>query len=349
MSFSSLPAIPLAWADLTREDEQAVCAALARNPWFDAELLMRWEQAWSVLWERPAVAFADPVELIAALKSRLQWPSGSGIAADALLEPVWREACAASWLHLIWHDVDPRTGLIAERGSNLVPVGSGPVQAGFWRHGFGQPTRPSVAWEPPPFLMEEISSVVVPLPGCGWGGVQLVHFDGNGILPGGVGSLLLSNNAALVEDLRRLRRHPPGSAACALGLSLLSRLDLVLARRQHLAARYLAMVPRNLFQLPLSAVHERGWGGFFLAMDDPAYREELQAFLARSGIDAAAPVWYQPDPSAGQLPGVRRFLACALAIPFYPALAEGAQKRVINRIHRWVGRKDAEKKIGDHA
>ncbi|MBF0178260.1 MAG: DegT/DnrJ/EryC1/StrS family aminotransferase [Magnetococcales bacterium] len=329
--------IPLAWADLTRGDEGAVRAALARDAWFDADLLVQWERAWSVLWDRPAVAFADPVELVAALKLRLNWPSGACIAADALLEPVWREACAAAWLHLVWHDLDPQTGLIREQGSTIVPPGSGALAAGFWRHAFGQPIRPSVAWVPPPLLMEEISGVIVPLPGCGWGGIQLLHFDGNGILPAGTGCLLLSRNTALVDDLRRLRRHPPGNAACALGLSLLSRLDETLARRRQLAARYLAMRPRGRFRPPdTTDPASRGWTNFFLLLDNPPERNALRDYLARAHIGAASPIWYQPDPSAGQLPGVRHFLAHSLAIPFYPALDLTAQKRVINRVHRWT-------------
>ncbi|MBF0137691.1 MAG: DegT/DnrJ/EryC1/StrS family aminotransferase [Magnetococcus sp. DMHC-1] len=329
--------IPLARADITRDDENAVRAALARNLWYDADLLAQWEQAWSVLWDRPAVAFADPVELIALLKQRLHWPSGAAIAADALLEPAWREACSAAWLHLVWHDLDPRTGLLREQGTTLVPPGSGPLQAGFWRHGFGQPTRPDVSWEPPPLLMEEISGVVVPRLGCGWGGIQVAHFDGNRILPG-VGAVLLSNKASLVADLRHMRRHPPGSAACALGLSLLSRLDTILAKRQQLAAAYLDMHPRGRLHLPASAAQDRSWEGFFLLLNNPTDRDALRGFLARSRIDAASPVWYQPDTAARQLPGVRTFLERSLAIPFYPALETATQKKIINRIHRWVER-----------
>ncbi|MBF0427064.1 MAG: DegT/DnrJ/EryC1/StrS family aminotransferase [Magnetococcales bacterium] len=335
------PPIPLARPDLTTADEQAVYTTLAHNPWFDADLLDQWEQAWSVLWDRPAVAFADATELIAALKRLLGWPSGAGIVADALLPPAWREACADAWLHPHWHDVDPQTGGLATSATRLIPPGSGAAVAGIWRHPFGLPTRPELAWDPPPWLLEEISSIIVPLPGCGWGGAQIVHFDGNGILPVGLGTLLLSNNAALVADLRRQRQQPPGSAACALGLALLARLDTILARRQELAGRYLALRTRGRFQLPLAEV-ARGWEGFFLAFADPADRDALQTFLAQAGIDAAAPVWYQPEAVAGQLPGVRRFLASALAIPFYPALAEGMQKRVINRVHRWVARRERD-------
>ena len=325
-------AIPLIRPDLTGADEQALLAQLRTAPFRDDALLRRWEAAWETLWQRRAVAFADPVAAVAALKETLAWPAGARIAADPLLAPGWREGCDAAWLHLDRRDADPVTG--QGRGPWPTPPTAAGHGAAWVVHAFGLPNP--VATDHP-VLLEEVSGLVKPLPGSGHGTVQLLLLGGNAILQGGESCLLLSRDERLIAGLAQRRRHPPGAAACALGLSQLARLDRHLERRTRLAERYLALRGRGLVGFPSSPGAVRAWELLHLLLPDRAHRDGLRAFLHKAGIGADGPVWSQP-PDLAALPGLARFADTALALPLYAALDDREQKKIINRLHRWLER-----------
>ncbi|MBF0628577.1 MAG: DegT/DnrJ/EryC1/StrS aminotransferase family protein [Magnetococcales bacterium] len=318
--------IPLYRPDLAIIDEQILLAQLARAPFQDAGLLTRWENLWERLWNRYAVAFARHDEAVMQLKRLLGWSSGATVLTDPLLDPVWREALHAAWLHTALRDVEPRSG-----------CASGPPEAShpctlMLHHPFGLPATPI----PAPVILEEISSVLQPLPGVGHGLIQLVNLEGPRILPVGSGCVLLSTDAALMTALARQRLRPPGAAACALGCALLENLPQRLQRRRELAERYLSLLRLDTMATPPhNPASGRSWESFFLTLKDPEVRTGLESFLVKANIGCGSPLWFPPPE---ELPGVRRFLRHTLALPLYAALSDGECKRIINRLHRWVER-----------
>ncbi|MBF0369133.1 MAG: DegT/DnrJ/EryC1/StrS aminotransferase family protein [Magnetococcales bacterium] len=323
--------IPLYRLELTRGDEARVLQQLAREPFVDRALVEAWEGAWSDLWWRPACAFADSVDLIATLKKIYGWRSGDVVVADPLVNPIWREGLAAAWLHTAPVDIDPLTGLATEQ-SPLYPPEGGTPQARIVQHTLGHPHR-IFRWETT--VLEDVSAILKPLPGCGGGDLQMLSLDPNRMVRAGEGVVALSEDKNLIQTLKKHRPRLPAAGAVALGLSQLSRIDRILEGREHLAKNYLALRDRGLFHKPSNPQRGRAWDGFFLVMRSPEARESLKAFLNKSNILADSPLWFKSQ-VLDQLPGLEGFLATSLALPLYLPLTPREQKRVINRVHRWV-------------
>ena len=328
-------AIPLVRADLTVADEQAVRAQLVHAPFVDDPLLLRWESAWERLWQRPALAFADPAELILALKSVLGWRDGVMLRGTPLMDPAWTEALTKACLPLTWCDIDLSRGQGIFAWDRLMPSGSysGTLQAEFWVHPYGIPT--SCQEQGVPFWLEEISSILQPMPGCGWGDVQLLYLSGNSMVAAGASCLLLTRDEALSRALRKLRHYPPSPMACALGLSQLKGLNARLERRRVLAERYQTLLRKEYFPWPEDTTIERVWAMFLLDMNSEMKRKHLKNFLRKSHIHADSPLWFQTKHTE-HLPGFQRFQARILALPLYASLKDGEHKRVINRVNRWA-------------
>lgn len=327
--------IPLVRADLTHADAQAVRRQLATAPFQDEALLERWEAAWEAIWNRSAVAFAQPLELMLVLKTALGWRAGDWVGVDPLLDPAWSEALAAAWLRPAWRDVDPCTG--AGVGVFDLPE-DGTVQMGIGQHAYGLPSlRPSAGI---PFWLEDLSALLLPIPGCGWGDVQVLYLSGNCMVAAGGSALLLTQDEPLGRRLRTLRRHPPSPLACALGLSQLSTLSARLTRRQELAARYQRLLRgRKRLQLPEERVGLRVWESFLLALAAETDWFSLRTFLNKSNCYADSPLWFKPA-NTHPLPGLNHFQTHILALPLYAALTDPDQKRLINRVNRWVARNE---------
>ena len=328
--------IPLLRADLTRSDERAVRLQLASAPFQDAALLARWEAAWAVLWQRSAVACADPIQIIAALKRVLGWQAGDRIGVDPLLDPAWTEALAMAWLYPVWRDLDPNNGQGQGPFLEDGPT-AGRLQAGFCQHPYGMPCRATT--EHLPCWLEDLSALLRPLPSCGWGTVQLLYLSGNRMVAAGGSCLLLTQDEVLEREIRALRLPPPSPMACALGLSQLRTLEVRLARRQELAERYLRQLRgQGLFQLPTMGGDGRLWEMFLLTMASEADLFSLQQFLQKAHIHAASPLWFRAvHGQSMHLPGFHSFQQRTLALPLYASLNDSEQKRLINRVNRWVG------------
>ncbi|MBF0179841.1 MAG: DegT/DnrJ/EryC1/StrS aminotransferase family protein [Magnetococcales bacterium] len=317
--------------DLTSSDEKTVLTQLVKKNFRDEAALIHWEEGLATLWERPALAFAEHAEAIAALKNILGWRSGETVGVDPLLEPAWREALQEAWLHQVERDVDPATG--QGTGTWRLPPDMTQPRAAIVRHAFG---LPSTMMKGHAFVLEEISSMVRPMSGCGEGDVQLLDCSGPRILAIGAGCALLARDAGLIRELARVRRHPPGGAACALGCSLLTGLPERLERRQELAMRYLTMRLAPVACHPANPASGRAWEQFCLRLHDGHARQGMEGFLQKVGIGCGSPVWFQPP--GEHPPGLRRFLEQTLALPLYASLSDAACKRVINRVHRWMER-----------
>ena len=337
-----MQSIPLFRADLTHTDAKMIRSQLLKSPFVDKNLLQSWEGSWSHLWQRPALAFADATELIAILKRLLGWESGDRIECNPLLEPAWREALAANWLSICWRDIDPCSGQIQEVQEvaapipSTVPFSAAKVGVRFAIHPYGLST-PAANDSTKPFWLEDISTIIRPVSGCGWGDVQVLHLSGNRMLAAGGSCLLLTQNKTLYQAARELRRYPPSGLALALGLAQLQSLDRRLERRQVLAERYQALRHQGLFHLPAKEEGGRVWEMFLVQMHSATASLALQAFLRKAEIHATSPLWFQSK-EAEHLPGYVQFQERVIALPLYASLTDPEQKRIINRIHRWVER-----------
>lgn len=317
--------IPLIRPDLTQGDREAVACQLPRSPFRDDHLVRRWEATWSQLWNRTAVLFDDPVDVIVALKSALAWPDGARIAVGTDLHSAWREGFAAAWLRVVYHDVDPtQTPAFPDDGRfSGVLVG----------HFQGLPVLPPNG---PGVVLEDLSSMPLPLPGTGCGDVQLMVMDGNAMIQGGNAALVLCRDGQIAARLMAKRR-PPSALMAALGLSQLQQIKTLLARRDLLASRYLCMRPGGLFDLPTVPDTPRWWHGFHLSFKQKSRREGLRHFLHKAHI-RTGPAWHFSFPEVENMTWRQRLDSHTLALPLYASLNDTDQKRVINRIHRWVSR-----------
>ncbi|MBF0283819.1 MAG: DegT/DnrJ/EryC1/StrS family aminotransferase [Magnetococcales bacterium] len=303
------------------------------SPFVDAPRLRRWEATWEGLWQRRAVVFATPGEGLAALRQVMGWPPGEDWWLSPLLAPGWREGGAAAALAGRWLDVASESGLARLDESHP------PARGWILPHPFGLP-QPAPA--PGAFRLEEISGVLRPFAGCGWGEVQAAWLDGNGLLAGG-GCPWLCGDDALAEALRGRRRRLPSALSCELGLAQMERLETLLAMRRERAEGYLALRDRGLYGKPPGG--ERAWEGFHLQLPLGAWRDDLAAFLRKGGIGAGPPIgWAAADlpqeaHPAGEGPGMTRLRQCGLRLPLYAALSRSDHKKIINRLHRWTERR----------
>ncbi|MBF0448379.1 MAG: DegT/DnrJ/EryC1/StrS family aminotransferase [Magnetococcales bacterium] len=323
--------IPLVRPDLTQADQDCFLAQLNSHPFQDVAAVAQWESAWQEIWQRSCVAFTDTTALIKALKTVFGWPSGQPVSCGPLLPPSWREALQEAWLDPVSHatmdDHGRETWLDNAHPSATAPAKEANPSVRMVQHHFGRPAQANTNTTT---TLEEVSALLKPLEQTGWGTVQLIHLDGNRMIQGGGSTLVLSTDECLIAQLKKVRSTPPAAAICALGLSQLRRLEAQLNRRQALAQRYGEIRNRDFFTLPPNFPGQRSWEMYVLHFKDVKKRDGLLHFLNQAGIGAALPIWHhhsQPNP-----------LDLSLALPLYASLSDVEQKRIINRVHRWVER-----------
>ncbi|MBF0453320.1 MAG: DegT/DnrJ/EryC1/StrS family aminotransferase [Magnetococcales bacterium] len=323
--------IPLVRGDLTQEDQRALLQQAVTDPRKKNQPLERWEAAWQAVWQRPCVAFADPSELLTALKDLLGWASGLTLQTSPLLHPIWREAMEEAWL--IPSGKNPIDNLGRED-----PLSSGETAPRWVQHLFGLPA----AVDPQPsIVLEEVSSLIKPLASRVNSLVQLMVLDGNRMIQAGATALVFSQDGDLIEALRNIRKRPPAPAIAAFGLSQLKRLDDLITRRELLASRYLRLRDRQQFTPPPVPEGGRRWESYVIDLPSREKRQGLQFFLNKAGIGAAPPLWYhvaKPQTNDAQAQALAHLQENALALPLYAHLSDRDQKRIINRVHRWVER-----------
>ncbi|MBF0108194.1 MAG: DegT/DnrJ/EryC1/StrS family aminotransferase [Magnetococcales bacterium] len=317
--------IPLGRPDMTRRDRDAVEWRMKCAPFGDAALVERWERMWSSSWGREAVLFDDPLDVAMALKQVFRWGDGARIAAGGGMHPAFREGFAAAWLRVVHHDLQP------DQPHRF--AGGGDFVAAWVEHFQGLPVSISGG---PGMVVEDVTSTPLPLPGVGEKMIQVMVLDGNAMLQGGNAALLLCRDPALAVQFRALR-HPPSGLVVALGMSQLSQWELFLGRRTQLAERYLRLRSGGWFTVPGRAVEKRWWHRFHLTFAEEGRRDGLRDFLGRGGImtDSAWPFSF---PEVANMACRKDYECRTLALPLYASLTDGEQKRIINRVHRWVER-----------
>ena len=255
--------------------------------------------------------------------------SETAVNCSPLLHPSWREAMTTAWL-----GAAPQNILTDGGQENWSACRLGYQ---FLQHNFGLIATTAPKQQ---ILLEDISAIMAPLPNCGVGDVQLLLLDGNRMLQGGASCVALSTDRQLIAALTKSRPAPPTAALCALGISQLQRLDDLLRRRGQLADTYLKIRHRNLFKLPPNPKGGRRWEAFIIELPSKEQCQALQQFLNRAGIGAAPPIWYniRSTKLTPITPPLEKLLHNSLALPLYASLTDQEQKKIINRIHRWVER-----------
>lgn len=175
----------------------------------------------------------------------------------------------------------------------------------------------------------------------------------------GDGGLLVTDDDALAERVRRLRNHGAIARhrhaevgfnsrlddlqAAVLGVKLRHH-DTHLAVRTELAARYHALLHETALTLPpLTPGH--AWAHFTVRTHDERHRDRLHGALTAARIETAAhyprPLYRQPAVkhvvAEEPLPVTEAACARCLSLPLYEGLSEAQQQRVALVIREALG------------
>ncbi len=212
---------------------------------------------------------------------------------------------------------------------------------------------------------------------CRYSEMTVFSFHPVKILTTGEGGMVTTNDSTLQQSLMRLRSHgmrrDPAALEqqdqgawyyeqhelgynyrltdiqAALGLSQLRRLDLFIARRRALAARYDALLAGLPLVTPFQAAGgESAWHLYVIWIKPDsgrmlaAQRREVFDSLRRQGIGAN--VHYFPVPLqpyyrergfyAGQFPHAERYYQGAISLPLYYSLSEAQQDQVVAALQK---------------
>ncbi|MGE7959947.1 UDP-4-amino-4,6-dideoxy-N-acetyl-beta-L-altrosamine transaminase [Pseudomonas sp. NPDC089530] len=213
--------------------------------------------------------------------------------------------------------------------------------------------------------------------GCGeFAAMTIFSFHPVKIITSAEGGMVMTNSPQLANRLRRLRNHgmtrdpeqmtePSYSPwyyqqielgfnyritdlQAALGLSQLDKLDVFLARRRQLAARYdrlLADLPLTLPQAQERA--QSAWHLYVVRLQSERIRRshhEVFEALRDAGVGVNLhyiPVHLQPyyrdlGFAAGDFPEAERYYAEAITLPLYPALDDEQQEYVVEQLRNLV-------------
>lgn len=187
------------------------------------------------------------------------------------------------------------------------------------------------------------------------------------IVTTGEGGAVLCNDAALAQRLGELRSHGitrdparmtaasegdwyyeqtgPGwnfrmtDLQAALGASQLDRLDVFLARRRALAARYHDRLAGLPLERPLPDPRS-AWHLYVVRLADAATRRRAFDALRAAGIGVNVhyrpvylnPWWRARGFAPGHCPEAERYYAGALSLPLYPGLDDAQQEGIVARL-----------------
>lgn len=216
-----------------------------------------------------------------------------------------------------------------------------------------------------------------PIGNCRHSDITVFSFHPVKIITTGEGGMALTNDLALANKMMRLRSHgitrdpaemnqaPDGpwyyqqielgfnyrmtDMQAALGVSQMSRLDELVARRHALAANYEKLLRGHPVTTPWQ--HADSYSGLHLyvvRLDNNAmnatHREVFERLrVAGIGVNLHyIPVYRHPYYAsqgfkASDFPEAERYYAEAISLPMYPALTEEQQREVVQRLTTPIG------------
>lgn len=178
------------------------------------------------------------------------------------------------------------------------------------------------------------------------GEISICSFYATKLLAAGEGGMVLGSDAAVLEDVRRLRDcDAPDSTEwafnfkmsdlhAAVGLAQLQRFSERLARRKTLADRYHTAFRHLQVRQPRQPDdREHQYFRFVVALGDGRLEPVLER-CEQLGLSCRRPVGYLPAPvlaELDELPGCREAWRTACSVPLYPDLTDAEAELVVQR------------------
>ena len=212
-----------------------------------------------------------------------------------------------------------------------------------------------------------------PIGNCRYSDIAVFSFHPVKIITTGEGGMMMSNDSQLAARMAMLRTHgitrdaarmrSPSEGAwyyeqvalgynyrmtdiqAALGYSQLQRIDALVARRRHLAARYDQAFEGLPLTRPSQLPESQSSWHLYVIRVDPAIRNSTFERLRKAGIGVN--LHYIPVPrqpyyrdlgfNAEDWPEAERYYAEAITLPLYPDLQEKQQDEVIAAVGHVLG------------
>jgi len=357
--------IPLAKPEIGAREEELVLAVLRSGRLSLGPMGERFERELaSWLGVEDAVAVSSGTTALHLGVRALGWGAGD----EVLTSPLSFVASANCLLYEgarpVFCDVDPVTlnldpaaveAALGERSAGILPV-----------HIFGFPAAmaelEAIAARRRLGLLEDACEALGAVDSEGYkvgarGNLATFGFYANKQLATGEGGMIVPSNAALAERLRAERnqgRDPDmgwldhgglgfnyrlSDVAAALGVAQVEKLDLMLAQRAAIAARYaegLAEIEQVTPPLAARGGARRSWFVYVVRLEAGIDRDAVIARLGERGVAAKAylpcihlfPHLRELGYREGQFPIAEAASAHSLALPFFPAMTESQVTRV---------------------
>ena len=296
-------------------------------------------------------------------------------------------ANAARYLgaRVVFADVDPATGLMTENTvGEAVSRAGGSVSAILPVHLAGQSADVMALREayPDTILIEDAAHAIGSLErghrvgSASHSDAVCFSFHPVKTITCGEGGAVTLRDTEIADRIRSLRSHgivrnrdPQGGAPCrwhysqeamgwnyrltdiqaALGRSQLSRLDIFVARRRSLVARYdslLGSLSPAIRPLGRRANCDPCWHLYIARIDFDACgtnRDAVMHELSNRGIGTQVhyiPVYHHPVHGCGDgfaLPGAEAYYECCLSLPLFPAMRDDDPDRVVDALCSVLG------------
>ncbi|HUJ78850.1 MAG TPA: DegT/DnrJ/EryC1/StrS family aminotransferase [Nitrospiria bacterium] len=200
----------------------------------------------------------------------------------------------------------------------------------------------------PPVIEDCAQTLGVPYHGRpvgSYGVAAVCSFYATKLVAAGEGGMVASDSSALLAKIRDGRSYderPRYSSGfnfklsglhAALGLSQLSRLPLMVARRRRIARRYDRALAGLPWQRPVARA-DRGHAFHRYVVRVPGGLDRVMARLALRGVTARRPVFRPLHHYFGYrgFPVTDRLWRASLSLPIYPSLTSGELKRIVAAI-----------------
>jgi perosamine synthetase len=335
--------IRLAWPDLGEEELAAVAEVLASGQLTMGPKVAEFEQELAQACEvEHAVAVSSGTAALHLAVLALGIGPGDEVIVPAYTFPATANVVALAGARPVLVDVDPETMNV--RPEAVADAVTERTRAVFVVHLFGRPAR----WDEIEAVVPDRVVLLEDAAGAlgarragracgGLGRLGCLSFHPRKIVTTGEGGAITTNDRELAETVRTMRHHGwrdadmpvPGlnyrlpDILCAVGITQLGRLEVLLEERERLAGAYRDRLDSRV-QLPSADEGDRhGWQAFIVQIDR---RDEALAALRNAGIQAQIGTYALHHLGAyrhqGPFPGADAAYERALALPFHSRLTE---------------------------
>lgn len=354
------PMIPLSRPSITEADHRALLEVLASGMLVQGKHVASFEDAVARYTGRAhAVAVSNGT---AALHLALE-AAGIG-AGDEVLVPALTWPSPAHAVRLVGAtpvlvDVCPEDWNV--RGDALARARTARTKAAIAIDQFGNPVREAEILEATQglVLIEDAACAIgsrFPDAACGTLGLaSTLSFHPRKVLTTGEGGMVLTDDGALAERVRRLRNHgqvsvgvfaePGGNhrmteMAAVLGRGQLQRLDAILDARAAIAARYHAAMRGVRFQRQPEGTrwNAQTFGAVLPEGASATDRDRVVAAIRASGVEAGALSYAlnrlaSVDRASDACPVAESVVDRGFSLPLHPGLSLADQDRVVAAVH----------------